>query len=139
MAELVLRVHDLDLMHRFYEDVLNLEVLRRFPNSVFFRIAEGHAGHPQVLALFERAETSSEPSLDRAPAPSVSQEHSPLHHLAFDIDLADYEREQQRLEGLGLVVEARVFEWVGWRSLFFEDPEANSVELVCFDPTIKKA
>ncbi len=33
IAEIALRVHDLDLMRRFYEQVIGLEVLREIKNS----------------------------------------------------------------------------------------------------------
>jgi len=28
------------------------------------------------------------------------------------------------------------FGWVGWRGIFTEDPEGNTVELVAFDPSL---
>ena len=54
LGEIALRVADLDTMQRFYQDEIGLEFLRRFEHAVFFRIAEGHGGHAQVLALFDR-------------------------------------------------------------------------------------
>ena len=52
LGEVSIRVTNLDAMHKFYKEVLGLEVLRREKNFVFFKIAEGYAGHPQVLNLF---------------------------------------------------------------------------------------
>ena len=57
----------------------------------------------------------------------MSQERSTLDHVAFEIDLSAYESERIRLEHLGLSVEARIFKWTGWRSLFVSDPEGNTV------------
>ena len=36
-GEIALRVDDLDAMHKFYEEVVGLEVMRRYPDGVFFR------------------------------------------------------------------------------------------------------
>jgi catechol-2,3-dioxygenase len=51
LGEIALRVNDLDAMQRFYEEVVGLPLMTRFPNSAFFKIAEGYGGHTQVLAL----------------------------------------------------------------------------------------
>ena len=56
LGEIALRVKDLDAMQRFYEEVIGLELMRRFPDSAFFRIASGFGGHTQILALFDRSE-----------------------------------------------------------------------------------
>jgi len=51
-------------MHKFYEEVVGLEVLmRRDESFVFFKIAEGYGGHTQNLALFE---ASNELRIDAA-------------------------------------------------------------------------
>src|SRR5512138_238941 len=55
LGEVSVRVRDLDSMHKFYEEVVGLEVLRRDDSFVFFRIAEGYGGHSQNLALFRAA------------------------------------------------------------------------------------
>ena len=135
LGEIALRVNDLDKMQDFYEKVVGLEVMRRFPRAVFFRVADGVGGHPQAFALFNRSEKPSGPMIHRTTPDGVSQEHSTLDHVAFEIDLSAYESEKSRLEQLGLSVETAVFEWTGWRSLFVSDPEGNTVELVCFDPS----
>ena len=45
IAEISLRVHDLDLMRRFYEEVIGLEVLREYEDSegkaVFYAVGQG--------------------------------------------------------------------------------------------------
>ena len=45
LGEVSLRVKDLGVMHKFYRDVIGLEVLDAGESQVFFKIAEGYAGH----------------------------------------------------------------------------------------------
>lgn len=123
LGEVALRVNDLATMKSFYRDVIGLEVLNEFPNSVFFKVAGGYAGHTQVFVLFDRS------------CP-VGSEQTTLDHIAFTIALEDYEFELQRLRTLGLTVETITHQWVKWRSMYVRDPEGNEVELVCYDPTI---
>ena len=127
LGEVALRVNDLDAMQAFYQDVLGLELMRRAETFAFFRLAEGFAGHTQVLALFDRA--------GQHPDVPVSASGSTVDHLAFTIAREDYEAEKRRLEGHGLEVETAEHAWVQWRSLYVKDPEGNEVELVCFDET----
>lgn len=128
LGEIALRVRDLDVMQRFYEDVIGLELLRRFENSVFFRIAGGYAGHTQILALFDRSGEENYIGPESA--------HSTIDHFAFAIGLKDYEAERARLLRLGLEVRTAEHAWVHWRSLYVMDPEGNDVELVCYDERV---
>lgn len=125
-GELAIRVDDMAKMREFYEHVVGLEVYNDdfLPELIFFKIAEGDEGHPQIFGMFDRPR-SSDP------------ERRNLDHFAFLIDLADYESEKTRLEGLGVSVVTREFPHpLHWRALFFADPEGNTVELVCYDPSI---
>jgi catechol 2,3-dioxygenase len=123
LGEIALRVNRLDEMQAFYSDVIGLELLRRFEHAAFFKIADGFAGHTAVLALFDRQRP-------------VSQTATTVDHLACTIALDDYEIEKKRLEGLGLDVTTATHEWVHWRSLYVKDPEGNTIELVCYDPSV---
>ena len=118
-----IRVNDLAAMCAFYEDVVGLKVLRREESYVFFEIAEGYGGHSQNLALFDAGET-------------LSSNQSTLHHIALNIDLEDYESELTRLQGLGLDVRSTEHPWLQVRSLYFHDPEGNTLELVCYDEQV---
>jgi len=128
LGEIALRVEDLDSMQAFYERVIGLPLLRRFPNSAFFRIADGVAGHTQILALFDR---TADPGYR-----GLSAARTTVDHLAFAIALEDFAAERARLEGLGLPVDTAEHTWVHWRSLYVSDPEGNRVELVCYDPSV---
>jgi len=133
LGEVSIRVRDLDAMHKFYEEVVGLVVLRRDESFVFFKIAEGYGGHTQNLALFEASNTMF---LDNKAVQLNSQETT-LHHIALNIALEDFESEKMRLEGLGLKVNATVHEWLHVRSLYFPDPEGNTLEFVCYDETVR--
>jgi len=130
LGEIALRVDDLDAMHKFYEEVVGLEVMRRYPDGVFFGLAKSHGGHTQLLALFDR---SAEPEYQ-----GLDAKKSTVDHLAFEISLSDYDEEKKRLEEKGLEVTAKQFGWTHNRSLFFTDPEGNRLELVCYDESIQE-
>ena len=125
LGEVSICVKDLDAMQKFYEEVVGLQVLRRDEGFVFFKVAEGYAGHSQNLALFENK------SLELNP------EQTTLHHIALNVALEDFESEKTRLEDLGLKVDATVHEWLHVRSLYFYDPEGNHLEFVAYDETVQ--
>ncbi|MEX0330729.1 MAG: VOC family protein [Puniceicoccaceae bacterium] len=129
LGEIALRVNDIPGMTAFYEDVVGLEVMRREENMTFFRIAEGYAGHTQILAFFDRSSADDYIGIDSA--------KTTIDHFAFTIQLEDLEQEQARLESLGIAVDTAVHLWVKWRSLFFSDPEGNRIEFVCYDESIE--
>ena len=133
LGEVSIQVKDLDVMHKFYEEVVGLEALRRDESFVFFKIAEGYGGHTQNLALFEAEERSflENKSIELNP------EQTTLHHIALNVALDDFESEKMRLEGLGLKVNATVHEWLHVRSMYFYDPEGNHLEFVAYDDTVR--
>ncbi len=137
LGEIAIRVNDLGKMDKFYGEVIGLEEYKRFSTAVFFRITDGYKGHPQALILFDRSAESTGPQIHRSTPHGVGQEHSTLDHIALDIDLEEYESEHNRLKQLGLSVKTKTYDW-GWRSLYINDPEGNTVEFVCFDASVKK-
>ncbi len=128
LGEIALRVEDLDEMQRFYTEKIGLSLMKRFDHAAFFKIADGYAGHTQVLALFDRTQEPDYIGLDA--------KKTTVDHIAFTISLDDFEPEKQRLEQLGLEVQISGHAWVHWRSLYVHDPEGNEVELVCYDSTV---
>ena len=128
LGEIALSVADLDASQAFYADKIGLELMRRFETSAFFKIADGYAGHTQILALFDRSAVLEKPE----------QKRTTLDHIAFTIALEDFESEQQRLETAGVPTRTTTHAWVQWRSLYVYDPDGNTIELVCYDPSIPK-
>jgi len=128
LGEIALRVNDLDKVQKFYEEIIGLPLMSRFPNAAFLKIADGYGGHTQVLALFDRSQT---PGYKGTQAGT-----STIDHIAFEIPLTDFAAEVRRLKGLGLAVETAEHTWVHWRSLYVTDPEGNQVELVAYDASV---
>ncbi len=133
LGEVSIRVKDLDAMHKFYEEVVGLELLRRDETFVFFKVAEGYGGHTQNLALFG----ATNRDFLETKSLQVSPERTTLHHIALNISLEEYESEKRRLEGLGLAVRATEHAWLHVRSLYFPDPEGNTLEFVCYDERVR--
>ena len=124
LGELALRVNDFETMRAFYRDVIGLEEYSEpIPGAIFFKIADAVEGHPQLLALFDRSV-------------QVGPETTTLDHFAFLIELDSYESEKERLESLGIAVFPKTFPNYHWRALFIADPEGNTVEFVCYDPSV---
>ena len=44
LGEIALRVNNLGVMQKFYEEVIGLLPMKRFPNATFFKIADGYGG-----------------------------------------------------------------------------------------------
>ncbi len=132
LGEIAIRCDDLEKMARFYRNVLGLEPM---PGSdtggiVFFRIAEGFGGHTQILALFDKQYVSRpglHPTGTETPATGAK---SSLHHLAFSLPFHEQEAAMRWYRAQGLSFRVETFGWVGWRGVFTEDPEGNTVELV---------
>ncbi|HYZ91711.1 MAG TPA: VOC family protein [Actinomycetota bacterium] len=124
IGELALRVNDLPKMRDFYRDVVGLEIYDEpEPFFVFFNAGPGVEGHPQIFALFSR-------DVD------VAQPASTLDHFAFLIPLEEQQAQHERLTSLGVDVLPRTFPHFHFRSLFFADPEGNTVEFVSYDRNV---
>lgn len=133
LGEVSIRVKNLPVMHKFYEEVIGLEVLERSESETFFRIADGYGGHSQNLALFD---ASNRMFLENKSL-NLNFEETTLHHIALNIALEDFEAEKKRLESLGLKVNATTHEWIHVRSMYFSDPEGNLLEFVSYDASVK--
>ena len=137
LGEIAIRCRDLPAMIRFYEEVLGLARLSgdRRSGVVFFGLGGSHGGHAAVLALFDRdaaGRPGLHPTSDEAPHAGA---RSSLHHLALALPAAEQEAAVAWLEARGLRCRVEVFGWIGWRGVFTEDPDGNTVELVAHDPS----
>ena len=125
IAEVAIRVNDLELMATFYQEDLGFALHKRQEDAVFLEVGPldsplGEAGHPQLFALFSRGH-------------DLHDENSVFDHIAFEIPPEDYDTELAVFQAKGMVVRERVWPdsllWRG-RSFFFRDPEGNVVELI---------
>ena len=139
LGEIAIRCDDVPAMAAFYGDVLGLERLgdTRPTGIVFFRIAEGVAGHTQVLALFDKGYVARPGLHPVAATAPVTGATSALHHIAFALPFAEQEAVIAHYEQLGLTYRVEHFGWVGWRGVFTQDPEGNTVELVAHHPDLQ--
>lgn len=133
LGEIAIRVRDMAAMVAFYQDVIGLDLMRNFEDRiVFFRLGPGFAGHTSVLALFDH---NIEGTAARRPLPA-SCEGTTLHHIALSLARAEQDAVVAWYETRGQPYRVEEFPWVGWRGIFTEDPEGNTVELVAYDPAI---
>lgn len=137
LGEIAVRCREMDAMERFYSDVIGLEKLAdRDGGITFFRIAEGFGGHTSVLALFE-AGTAVRSGLHPGLEPDASLEtgaRSSLHHLALTVGWEEQSAVISWYQRLGQPHRIEDFDWIGWRGVFTQDPEGNTVELVAARP-----
>lgn len=129
LGEIAIRCGDYAAMVDFYQRVLGLEIATNgtrgtAPQRItFFRLSESFGGHIGVLALFEASETKS------AAGPSSS-----LHHIALSLPWKEQDAAKAWFEEQGLPARYEYFDWAGWRGLFTQDPDGNTVELVAASP-----
>ena len=137
LGEIAIRCADLDAMTAFYRDVIGLNVLDSFADDgiVFFRLGESYGGHTAVLALFHYSagRTELHPRGERGPATGA---HSSLHHVALTVDYAEQEAAMRWYDRHDVPYRVQIFDWVGWRGIFAQDPEGNTVELVAHDSSL---
>jgi catechol 2,3-dioxygenase-like lactoylglutathione lyase family enzyme len=142
VAEVVLNVRNMEMMVRFYTEVVGLTPHSRYPfehpTIVFLEIAPLDSAlgrtHPQLLALVDPVRHRSAAGKFDA----IEQRRSALNHLAFEIDEEAYPSELARLEGLGLAPMGVRFEHMRARAIFFQDPEGNRLELICHDRDVSE-
>jgi len=135
IAEIALRVHDLDLMRGFYEQVIGLEVLREIKDSngtiIFYAVGAGN----DHLALFE------EKWIDwftGDKSPQIDPKLTTLSHFTIRIALDDFESEKKRIEQLGIeIVHSDTSSWLHCRMFYFFDPEGNLIEFNSPDESIR--
>ncbi len=147
VAEIVLSVRDLPTMREFYRSVLGFKLFSQGcyetesgpteggnPTICFLTIRDldtplGRHGHPQLLALIDhRRHVFAKPRFD-----GHDVRRSTLNHLAFEIPPDSYDDHNTRLIELGLDPTYSAFPAMNAKAIFFNDPEGNTLELICYD------
>ena len=131
LGEIAIRCADMQAMIAFYRDMLGLEILEGNASSgiCFFQLGESYGGHTAVLALFQHdvAQRPVHPESDGIPVTGAA---SSLHHLALTVDAGEQQAAIDWYDAKGQPYRIEEFPWIGWRGVFTQDPEGNTVELV---------
>ncbi|WP_170382141.1 VOC family protein [Ruegeria atlantica] len=138
LGEIAIRCADMGAMVEFYENIIGLQRLSGDHNAAitFFRVAEGFGGHTQVLALFHHT-AAPRPGLHPAgDSTPVTGGGSSLHHIALSLPFEEQEAAMRWYDKMGQPYRVEQFGWIGWRGIFTEDPEGNTIELVAYDPSM---
>ncbi len=135
LGEVAIRCANLPEMTAFYRDVVGLEPLSgEYSRHIqFFRIGSGFGGHTTIVALFHADEV---PDTDHSKTdlPPATGRGSSLHHLALTLPFAEQQAAMDWLRQCSIAYRVQEFAWIGWRGVFFEDPEGNTIEFVAYDP-----
>jgi catechol 2,3-dioxygenase len=118
LGHVVLKVRDMQASKEFYTRALGLKVAyeQKDWGAVFLSVGEQH----HDLALFQLA-TGDTPG-DKQPG---------LHHVAWQLgSFEELQAAHRELGELGIKVEATIAHNVT-RSIYFNDPDGNRVELYC--------
>ena len=131
LAEVVLWVSDMEKALHFYRDLFGLEVISppQVPNK-FLRAGGGADGVPEMIVLVPHPNPSME--FPREKTKRV------LHHLAFRVEGAEYEKLRDRLIAAGVEVRLGIHPVLKRvRTFYADDPDGNEVE--CISPEIPEA
>ena len=132
LAEVVLWVRDMDKALHFYRDLFGLEVISppEIPNK-FLKAGEGADGVPEMIVLV--------PHPDRAMEFPREKPKRVLHHLAFRVDVAEYDSLQERLVASGVEVRSGIHPVLkGVRTFYADDPDGNECECIAPDPSAQR-
>ncbi|MEM7633646.1 MAG: VOC family protein [Pseudomonadota bacterium] len=137
LGEIAIRCSDMDAMFEFYRDIVGLDVLSdtRDAGIAFFRICAGFGGHTTVLALFHNSAGRPDLHPSGSNAPETGAKSS-LHHLALSVAFDDQNAIMKWLGDNAIDYKVQVFDWIGWRGIFIQDPEGNTVEFVAADTSL---
>lgn len=121
ILETVLYAGDLAATKAFYRDVLGLELFSEEPGRhVFFRCGD------LMLLIFDPDVTQSPSPASTLPVPAHGARGA--GHVCFRADAKSIVKWRRRLDGAGVAIESD-FEWPqGGRSIYFRDPDGNSLE-----------
>ena len=136
IGEIVIRTPNMQKMLAFYRDVIDLEPFKTSGTMQFLKVSEGFSGQTQAIGLFELNEVSD---VDDTTFDGHDTRKTPFHHFAFIIDHKDYGNEFNRISALGYVLRTMEHSLTQSRSFYLYDPDGNTVEFVCYDPSIPAA
>jgi catechol 2,3-dioxygenase len=120
LVEVVLVVEDIDRSLAFYRDILGLEPISPLQLPVkFLRVGTQREGIPQQIVLIPRHMAAEQP-LAR---------NRRLHHIGLEVAAEDYEKERERLTGLGFQLRGGTHPFMPVDAFYLDDPDGNEVEI----------
>lgn len=120
LVEVVLVVEDIDRSLAFYRDTLGLETISPPALPVkFLRIGPQRGGVPQQVVLIPRSMAADQPLVRTRT----------LHHIGLEVAPHDYERERQRLTGLGFAIRGGEHPFMPVDAFYLDDPDGNEIEI----------
>jgi catechol 2,3-dioxygenase-like lactoylglutathione lyase family enzyme len=122
VLETAVYVDDLARAHAFYGGVLGLKRVLDTPRMLTYAVAPA-----QVLLVFRRGMTREDSETSGGMVPGHHSE-GPAH-FAFAIDAADYDAWKAHLRIAGVAILSEVTWSKGGKSLYFDDPDGNVLEL----------
>ena len=124
ISEIVLWTADKERSLQFYRDLLGLEVISppALPNT-FLKLAEGHAGIPQMIVLV--------PKSDTVKAQPFGYQ---LHHLALEVPAEQFDAQHAALVAAGYAPRGGKHPVLASRTMYVDDPDGNEVEFICRTP-----
>jgi catechol 2,3-dioxygenase-like lactoylglutathione lyase family enzyme len=122
VLETVVYSDDLERARAFYAETLRLDCILDSARMLAFAVAPA-----QVLLVFRRGATAGDSETPGGVVPGHGSEGP--SHFAFAIDAADYDPWKQHLREEGVAITSEVTWPKGGRSIYFDDPDGNVVEL----------
>ena len=119
VGHVVLKVRDVARAEQFYTEVLGFEVVMRLkrPRGVFFTLGEQH----HDIAVLEMP----------AEAEPVKDNQVGLHHVALQVgSFTELQECYRTLKAHNVRIMATIDHLIT-KSIYFEDPEGNGLELYC--------
>lgn len=122
IVETAIYVDDLARAHTLYGEVLGLERVLDTPRMLTYAVAPA-----EVLLVFRRGMTRKDSETAGGLVPGHHSD-GPAH-FAFAIDRDDYAAWKSHLSASGVSIRSEVTWPAGGRSIYFDDPDGNVVEL----------
>ncbi|GAC1402401.1 MAG: hypothetical protein NVS4B11_35900 [Ktedonobacteraceae bacterium] len=126
ISEIVLWTADKEKALQFYRDLLGFEVISPPTlRNAFLKIAEGHAGIPEMLVLV--------PKSDEVKARASGYQ---LHHMAFELPREAFDAQHALFVAAGFEPRDGKHPVLASRTMYIDDPDGNEVEFICHAPAL---